>query len=228
MTRRNDHSFGMDPGKRRKRKREDDIISSEGVQKDVHEDTHISTTEGAVLLKPTTDGFLKANAPSLQQDASKDLMRMSRSIRARKTKAKNKSGLKQKVNKRTSVLDVTDESTHRYSKRVRKQAKARSALLSLHNLAESLHKNKETRMGITTEKIFAHHATINMVDGEYNDTHPLAFAAGGLGPNPNILNHSEAMAAVDKVNFEESMTEEMEKCFDNSIYEIVNFHQYQS
>ena len=119
------------------------------------------------------------------------------------------------------MLDVTDESTHRYSKRVRKQAKARSALLSLHNLAESLHKNKETRMGITTEKIFAHHATINMVDGEYNDTHPLAFAAGGLGPNPNILNHSEAMAAVDKVNFEESMTEEMEKCFDNNIYEIV-------
>ena len=33
--------------------------------------------------------------------------------------------------------------------------------------------------------------------------------------------HGEAMAAVDKVNFEESMTEEMEKCFDNGTYEIV-------
>ena len=116
MTRRTDHSSGMGPEKRRKRKREDEKNSSEGVQIDVHEDTHISTTEGAVLLKPTlTDGFLKANAPSLQQDASKDLMRMSRSLRARKTKTNNKSGLKQKVNKRTSVLDVTDKSTHRYS-----------------------------------------------------------------------------------------------------------------
>ena len=62
-------------------------------------------------------------------------------------------------------------------------------------------------MAQTIEKILAHHANINMMDGGYNDAHPLAFAAAGLGPNPNILSHGEAMPAVDKENFEESMTE---------------------
>ena len=76
----------------------------------------------------------------------------------------------------------------------------RSAILSLHKLAERLHKDKDKKMGQTTEKLLAHHASLNMIDGQYNDTHPLAFATCGLGPNPNILSHGEAMAAVDKVH----------------------------
>ena len=75
-------------------------------------------------------------------------------------------------------------------------------------------------MGQTTEKFLAHHASINMLDGECNDIHPLAFMAGGQ-VNPNILNHGEAMATVDKEQFQTSMDEEMGKCFDNEIYEIV-------
>mgnify|MGYP001256284380 CR=1 FL=1 len=125
---------------------------------------------------------------------------------------------------KTPVLGVETNRTHRYrnrTKRVRKQAKVRSALLSLHKLVERIHEDDEAKMCQTTEKFLAHHANINIMDGEHNDTHPLAFAAGGLGPNPNILSHGEAMAVVDKENSEESMSEEMEKCFDNNIYEIV-------
>ena len=51
-----------------------------------------------------------------------------------------------------------------------------------------------------------------MIDGnQHNDTHPLAYAAGGLGPNPNILNHDAAMKAVDNDKFEISMAEELDK-----------------
>ena len=39
---------GMLKGESRKRKREDDMISSEGVRIDVNEDTHISTPESSV------------------------------------------------------------------------------------------------------------------------------------------------------------------------------------
>ena len=73
----------------------------------------------------------------------------------------------------------------------------------------------------TMEQIIDHPVSINKLDGECNDIHPLDFAAVGLGANPNILNHGEAMTVVNKINFEESMNEEMEKCFDNEKYEIV-------
>ena len=49
-------------------------------------------------------------------------------------------------------------------------------------------------------------------NGEQNDTHPLAFAAGSMGSNPNILNHRDAMRASDRQLFEESMDEEMKTC----------------
>ena len=52
----------------------------------------------------------------------------------------------------------------------------------------------------TTEKFLAHYENINIMDGEHNDIHHLAFAAGGLGPNPNILSHGEAMATIYKDN----------------------------
>ena len=56
----------------------------------------------------------------------------------------------------------------------------RSVLVAHHKLVEKIHKDKDERMGQTTEKFLAHHASLNMSDGECNDTHPLAFAAGGL------------------------------------------------
>ena len=60
-----------------------------------------------------------------------------------------------------------------------------------------------------------------MINGKNNDRHPLAFVAQGLGPSPDILSHRESMAALNKLDFEESMNEGMIKCFDNDIYEIV-------
>ena len=49
-------------------------------------------------------------------------------------------------------------------------------------------------------------------NGEYNHTHPLAFAAGNLTANPNILRHREAMKAGDAESFQVSMKEEMGNC----------------
>ena len=61
-----------------------------------------------------------------------------------------------------------------------------------------------------------------MIDGQQiNDTHPLAYAAGGQGPNPNILNHDDAMRALDSKEFEASMGEEIERMWDNGIFEII-------
>ena len=48
-----------------------------------------------------------------------------------------------------------------------------------------------------------------MIDGKYNDAHPLAFTTGGIGPNPNILTHGEAMAAVDKVHLKIKIKQEI-------------------
>lgn len=35
-----------------------------------------------------------------------------------------------------------------------------------------------------------------------NEVYPLAFVAGGLGPNPSILSHGEAIADVVKESIE--------------------------
>ena len=50
---------------------------------------------------------------------------------------------------------------------------------------------------------------------------PLAFAVDGHGPNPNVLNHKQAMEASDREQFELVMTEEMDNLVKNGIYEIV-------
>ena len=125
------------------------------------------------------------------------------------------------------MLDATKStertsSKQRISRRVRKQAKVRAALVALHNLAKDIHKHDRHKLGQSTECFLVHHADINMLDGDQmNEVHPMAFVASGHGPNPNILSHGEAMAAVDKDKFDESMNEEMVKLFDNGIYEIV-------
>ena len=58
-------------------------------------------------------------------------------------------------------------------------------------------------------------------NGEHKDTHPLAFAAGCMGPNPNILNHRDAMRASDSSMFMDSMDEEMENLCANDIYDLI-------
>ena len=177
---------------------------SEGATDNVSEGGHVTATEGA----------LPQSAPSLQLDASRDLSRM---IKRMSTKNKNK----------PYMLDVTKDtnrtsSKQRKTRRVRKQAKVRTALVALHNLAEDIHKRDKYKLGQSTECFLSHHADVNMLEGDQmNDVHPLVFAASGQGPNPNILNHGEAMAAVDKDKFDESMNEEMVKLYDNGIYEIV-------
>ena len=95
------------------------------------------------------------------------------------------------------------------------------ALVALQTLVENIHEDKDERMGQTKETFLAHHASMNTSDGECDDTYSLDFAAGELCTNPNMLSCCEAMATVDKESFEESMNEEIEKCFDNKIYEIV-------
>ena len=98
----------------------------------------------------------------------------------------------------------------------------RATLVALCTLEENIHKHDRHKLGQSTECFLAHHADINMLDGDQmNDVHPMAFVASGNGPNPNILSHGEAMAAVDEDKFDESMNEEMVKLFDNGIYEIV-------
>ena len=56
---------------------------------------------------------------------------------------------------------------------------------------------------------------------QHNDTHSLAYAAGGLGPNLYILNHDTVMKAVDSDKFEISMAEELDKMWENKIYETI-------
>ena len=56
---------------------------------------------------------------------------------------------------------------------------------------------------------------------QHNNTHPLAYAAGGLGPNPNILDHDAAMKAVDSDKFEISMAGNLTKMWENKNYEII-------
>ena len=60
--------------------------------------------------------------------------------------------------------------SQRISRRVRKQATAGSISLSLHQLPEKLHKNKNTRLRQPTSNLFAQHALVAIGDGEINDT----------------------------------------------------------
>ena len=195
----NDQLITNTLNKQKIREDNNEIILSEGAHDSNLEVGYINATEGA-------------NAPSLKKDTSKDPMRII--MKHQSTKKKFKSSL--------DVISKT-KPTHNnqgLTTSVRTQAKVRSVLVALHKLAKNIHQDVDRKMGQTTEKFLAHHASINMLDGECNDTHPLAFMAGGQ-VNPNILSHGEAMAAFDKEQFQTSMDEEMGKCFDNGIYEIV-------
>ena len=67
--------------------------------------------------------------------------------------------------------------------------------------------------------IFAHLSTL--VVGHPNNTHPLEFVTGSQGSNLNILNHDDAMKAVDLGTFEISIAEKLDKLWENKIYGII-------
>ena len=56
-----------------------------------------------------------------------------------------------------------------------------------------------------TENFLVHHTNMKSIDREYNNTHTLDFIGEVLVLNPTILSHGKFMAAIDKVNFKESM-----------------------
>ena len=58
-------------------------------------------------------------------------------------------------------------------------------------------------------------------NGECSNIHPLAFAAGNLTVNPNILQHKAAMLAADRSLFLDSMDEEIHNYDKNEIYELI-------
>ena len=67
-------------------------------------------------------------------------------------------------------------------------------------------------------KIITQYTHLSILTGsQINDTHPLAFAAGTLGPNPNILNYDEAMKLLDADKFKDLMAEEMDTISKNKL-----------
>ena len=139
----NDQLINNTLNKQKIREDGNEIILSEGVTDSILEVGHINAAEGA-------------HAPSLKQDASKDLMRMI--MKQQSTKKKFKPS-----------LDVTSKTkpTHnnqRLTTRVRKQAKVRSALVALHKLAKNIHQDEDRKMGQPAKRFLSNHASINMLD----------------------------------------------------------------
>ena len=90
------------------------------------------------------------------------------------------------------------------------------------SMAKNIHRYKHTRYSKTAENFLDSFAHLSMLNGQHsNETHLLAYTAGGQVPNPNILNHNVAMKAVDSDKFEISMGEELDKMWDNKIYDII-------
>ena len=90
------------------------------------------------------------------------------------------------------------------------------------SMAKNMYKCKHTRHGKTAENCLDIFANPSIIDGnQHNTTHPLAYDAGGLGPNHNILSHDAAMKSVDSDKFEIFMIEEFGKIWENKIYEII-------
>lgn len=99
---------------------------------------------------------------------------------------------KTKTKKISYTLNATNStvctsSKQNISKRMRKQAKVRSALVALRNLAKDIHKHDKKKLVQATANFLAHYAHLFSLDGDQmNEIHPLAFATRELGHNPNI------------------------------------------
>ena len=126
-----------------------------------------------------------------------------------------------KIKPSTQRISKRDRGTSRQKilKRKRKQTKQFVAMISM---AKNIHKYKYSRHSKTAENFLEAFANLSMLDGgETNETHTLAYSVGRQVPNPNILNHDTAMKAVDSDKFEVSMAEELDKMWNNKIYEII-------
>ena len=78
----------------------------------------------------------------------------------------------------------------RISKRKRKQAKVWAPISDVHKLANKIHISNNSRHKVRPNSFINQFANLAcLTNGELSDIHPLAFAARGHGPNPNILNH---------------------------------------
>ena len=194
-----------------KNRKLNEITLSKGVDDSDLEVDLITTTEGVQRTQ-------HMNTRKASRDLSKMLLK-TRNIPNKKNRNRRSNSY---------VLDPTKrtERTHqqqRISKRKRSpSSKVQNALTALHKTAKRISKGQYTRQKKVTDSLFTHYAHIScLVGDQMNDQHPLAFAAGGQGSNPNILNHRDAMRAMDKNMFNESMEEEMNNLTNKEIYEIV-------
>lgn len=65
-------------------------------------------------------------------------------------------------------------------------------LVSILNLTEDIYEHNKLRLGQITESFIAYYAKSFTLDGVKNETRNVAFVAGGLGPNLNILSYGES------------------------------------
>ena len=73
-------------------------------------------------------------------------------------------------------------------------------------MAKNIHTYEHSRHSKTAENFLEAFASLSMLDGSYtNETHLLAYEAGGQDTNSIILNHDAAMKAVDSDKFKISM-----------------------
>ena len=173
-------------------------IQSEGVHEPVHleEGRNVRTSEGASI-----------DAGHMNTNAEKDLSNIVKQNIVTSKRSKSSSHVLYDIKKPTMKTDIRQ----RMSKRKRKQAKVWKAISAVHKLAKKIHKHKHPRHKVSANSFINQFANLACIaNGELNDIHPLAFAAGGYGPNPNILNHKQSMEASDHEKFELAMTEEMD------------------
>ena len=75
---------------------------------------------------------------------------------------------------------------------------------------------------MTTSQYFDQYVYLtSSCGGKINDTHPLGFVAGGLGPTKYIPNHRETIKFLNKDIFIESMDNELDNMFENEVYDLV-------
>lgn len=72
------------------------------------------------------------------------------------------------------------------------ETKVQAALVAIQNLADDIYKHDKIIIGQPTESFQAHHTNGDQIV----ETPDLAFASGGLGPNPNIFSYSEIMSVM--------------------------------
>ena len=187
-------------------RKEEVVIQSEGATNSNHfeESDELMTSEGAT---------------SVTQQIQKK-------VTFAKSCKKPATSSKEKKRKPKFVFDASKDtvrthSSQRISTRKRKRTKPFiSAFHSMCYRATKFNKLSSSKQIKSCNSINNYANLAKLSNGEFNSIHPLAFAAGNLSANPNILNHRDAMKPADVKIFHNSMDEEMEKCEKNGIYEL--------